>query len=81
MTRPAAKPKKKPAKTLATPKAPTKRSAAVDTTLASVFGPRARVMHRTFGSGVVQSVDGDKLEIKFGKLGVKWIVDSYVTRT
>jgi hypothetical protein len=28
----------------------------------------------------VRSVDGDKLEIKFAKVGVKWIVDSYVTR-
>jgi len=25
-------------------------------------------------------VDGDELEIEFGKVGVKWIVDSYVMR-
>ena len=34
----------------------------------------------TADTGVVQSVDGDKLEIKFAGVGVKWIVDSYVTR-
>ena len=46
----------------------------------TTFAARVRVTHRTFGTGVVKSVDGDKLEIKFAKVGVKWIVDSYVTR-
>ena len=77
MPRPVAKSKKKPAKPLIAPKPVTKRSAAVD---APPFGPRSRVTHRTFGGGVVQSVDGDKLEIKFAKVGMKWIVDSFVTR-
>lgn len=80
MTRVAVKSKKKPAKALATPKAIAKRSDPVDTASASTFAPRARVSHRTFGQGIVQAVDGEKLEIKFGKVGVKWIVDSYVTR-
>lgn len=80
MTRPAAKSTKKPVKTLATPKAPAKRSNPVDTAPASRFAPRVRISHRTFGPGIVQSVDGDKLQIKFEKVGVKWIVDSYVTR-
>lgn len=69
--------KKKPAKPLAAANPAAKRSALVD---APPFGPRTRVTHRTFGDGVVQSVDGDKLEIKFAKIGVKWIIDSYVTR-
>ena len=79
MTRPATKSKNKPAKPLAAPKAAT-RSASVVSETASHFAPRARVSHRSFGAGVVQSVDRDKLEIKFAKVGVKWIVDSYVNR-
>ena len=31
----------------------------------ATFAARVRVAHRTFGTGVVQSVDGYKLEIKF----------------
>jgi DNA helicase II / ATP-dependent DNA helicase PcrA len=76
MAKPAAKPKKKPAKPLAAPKASAKRSAPVE---APRFAPRARVTHQMFGPGIVQSVDGDKLEIKFAKVGLKWIVTSYVT--
>ncbi len=79
MTRPATKSKKKPAKPLAATKVAT-RSAPVKVETAIRFAPRARVIHRSFGAGVVQSVDGDKLEIKFAKAGVKWIVDSYVTQ-
>jgi hypothetical protein len=56
----------------------TKRSAPVEPP--TTFAARVRVTHRTFGTGVVRSVDGDKLEIKFPRVGVKWIVDSYVTR-
>ena len=77
MSRPAAKSKKKVAKPLAAAKPAAKRSAPVEP---PSFAARVRVTHRTFGTGVVQSVDGDKLEIKFAKVGVKWIVDSYVTR-
>jgi len=47
---------------------------------ASIFGLRTRVSHHRFGAGIVRSVDGDELEIEFGKVGVKWIVDSYVMR-
>ena len=47
------------------------RSASVETETATHFAPRVRVSHRSFGAGVVQSVDGDKLEIKFAKVGVK----------
>ena len=78
MSRPAAKSKKTAAKPLAAAKPAAKRSAPVEPP--TTFAARVRVTHRTFGTGVVQSVDGDKLEIKFAKVGVKWIVDSYVTR-
>ena len=77
MSRPAAKSKKTAAKPLAAAKPAAKRSAPVEP---STFAARVRVTHRTFGTGVVQSVDGDKLEIKFAKVGVKWIVNSYVKR-
>ncbi len=79
MARTTTKSKKRPAKPLAAPKAAT-RSASVETETATHFAPRVRVSHRSFGAGVVQSVDGDKLEIKFAQVGVKWIVDSYVIR-
>ena len=78
MSRPAAKSKKTPAKPLAAAKPAAKRSAPVEPP--TTFAAHVRVTHRTFGTGVVQSVDGDKLEIKFAKVGVKWIVDSYVKR-
>ena len=48
------------------------------TTAGSVFSVGARVSHRKFGSGVVMAVDGDKLEIKFKGVGVKWVFDNYV---
>ena len=80
MSRPAAKSKKRPAKPLAAAKPATKRSSPIEVTTAPPFRPRACVTHRKFGPGVVKSVDGDKLEIKFAKVGIKWIVDNYVTR-
>ena len=77
MSRPDAKSKKRPAKPLAAAKPAAKRSAPVEP---PTFAARVRVTHRTFGTGVVQLVDGDKLQIKFANVGVKWIVDSYVKR-
>ena len=37
-----------------------------------------RVFHQKFGYGIVQSVDGDKLEIEFEKAGNKKVMDSFV---
>jgi hypothetical protein len=80
MSRPTAKSKKTAAKPLAAAKPATKRSSPIEVAAAPPFRPRDCVTHRTFGPGVVQSVDSDKLQIKFAKVGVKWIIDCYVTR-
>ena len=77
MSRLASKPTKKPAKPLAAMKPAAKRSPPVK---APIFTARSRVTHRTFGPGVVQSVEGDILEIKFAKVGVKRVVKIYVSR-
>ena len=59
---------------------PPKRSSNTDVTATSSFVSRARVAHRMFGPGTVLTVDGDKLEIKFKSVGIKWILDCYVIR-
>jgi DNA helicase II / ATP-dependent DNA helicase PcrA len=68
--------KKKAAKPLTAPKPPARRSRQIEAT--PPIAANKRVTHPTFGPGVVVSVDGDKLEIKFKSVGVKWIVESYV---
>ena len=59
---------------------PSKRFSKIEVTATSRFISQSAVSHRMFGPGTVLSVDGDKLEIKFKSVGVKWIVDSYVSR-
>ena len=44
----------------------------------AAFEVGARVLHRKFGYGAVQRVDGDKLEIAFDDAGVKKVMDSFV---
>ena len=44
----------------------------------TMFAAGERVTHRSFGSGVIIAITGDKLEIKFDAVGTKWIVDDYV---
>ena len=39
----------------------------------------AQVNHDKFGSGVVMSQDGNKLEIEFEDFGTKRVIDSFVT--
>ncbi len=45
---------------------------------ASHFKIGARVFHDKFGYGVVQRIDGNKLDISFESAGLKHVVDSYV---
>ena len=59
---------------------PVKSLSKTDIQALSGFVSRSAVSHRLFGPGTVLSVDGDKLEIKFKSVGVKWIVDSYLQR-
>jgi hypothetical protein len=33
-----------------------------------------------FGSGTVLMIDGEKLQIKFAKVGVKWVRGDFVKR-
>ena len=44
----------------------------------SGFAAGQRVSLSSFGPGVIESIDGHKLEIKFKTAGVKWIIDSFV---
>ena len=44
----------------------------------SRFEEGARVFHRKFGYGRVESRDGNKLEVAFDKAGTKKVVDSFV---
>ncbi len=43
------------------------------------FAAGARVFHQKFGYGTVEYVDNDKLEIEFDQVGMKKVMDSFVT--
>ncbi|MEK9733821.1 MAG: UvrD-helicase domain-containing protein [Paracoccaceae bacterium] len=51
----------------------------VDSTAVSAHTVGDRVFHQKFGYGVVQGVEGDKLDIDFEKAGQKHIVARFVT--
>ena len=51
----------------------------VDSTAVSVHTVGDRVFHQKFGYGLVQGVEGDKLDIDFEKAGQKHIVARFVT--
>lgn len=38
----------------------------------------AKVVHRVFGEGVIEKIDGDRLSVRFENIGVKKIVKSFV---
>ena len=44
----------------------------------SRFEEGARVFHKKFGYGRVESRDGNKLEVAFDKAGTKKVIDSFV---
>ena len=43
------------------------------------FSAGLRVFHQKFGYGVINAVDGNKLEIAFDKAGIKKVMDSFVS--
>ena len=47
----------------------------------SDFAIGERVFHDKFGYGMVEDVDGNKLEIQFEHAGLKKVVDSFVSGT
>lgn len=55
------------------------KSIVIDATAVSAFTVDDRVFHQKFGYGFVLGVEGDKLEIKFEKAGIKKVVARFVT--
>ena len=56
-----------------------KTNTVIELTAVANFAIGERVFHQKFGYGLVQDVDGDKLEVAFEKAGVKKIVSRFVT--
>ncbi|MFT4149583.1 MAG: UvrD-helicase domain-containing protein [Paracoccaceae bacterium] len=54
------------------------RHMTIDATALSAYGVGDRVFHQKFGYGVVQAIEGDKLEIDFEHAGVKKVVAGFV---
>jgi DNA helicase-2/ATP-dependent DNA helicase PcrA len=44
----------------------------------SAFAKGARVFHPKFGTGMVATVDGNKLTVDFDKAGRKMVLESFV---
>ena len=50
----------------------------IDATAVSAFAAGDRVFHTKFGYGLVQAIEGDKLEVAFEKAGTKKIVGRFL---
>ncbi|MEP4197458.1 MAG: UvrD-helicase domain-containing protein [Aliishimia sp.] len=55
------------------------RSAVIDLAAVSSFVVGERVFHQKFGYGVIEAIEGDKLEINFEKAGTKKVVASFIS--
>jgi DNA helicase-2/ATP-dependent DNA helicase PcrA len=55
------------------------RTTIIDLEAVSSFTLGERVFHQKFGYGIVQDIEGDKLEIAFDKAGVKKVVAKFVS--
>lgn len=55
------------------------RNTIIDLEAVSSFTLGERVFHQKFGYGIVQDIEGDKLEIAFDKAGVKKVVAKFVS--
>ncbi len=55
------------------------RNTIIDLEAVSSFTLGERVFHQKFGYGLVQDIEGDKLEIAFDKAGVKKVVAKFVS--
>ena len=42
------------------------------------FSEGDRVFHQKFGYGLIEAIDGNRLEIQFDKAGHKKVIDSFV---
>lgn len=63
----------------AKPKSKRSKPKKMKTKTVSDFAIGERVFHDKFGYGMVEDVDGNKLEIQFEHAGLKKVVDSFVT--
>ncbi len=57
-----------------------KVSSKVDTANINGFSRGDKVFHEKFGHGTIIHMDGQKLDISFGKSGTKRVMDSFVTK-
>ncbi|MBS0184877.1 MAG: UvrD-helicase domain-containing protein [Proteobacteria bacterium] len=46
----------------------------------SLYKIRERVFHEKFGYGIIQSIEGDRLEIDFDKAGLKKIISDFISK-
>jgi DNA helicase-2/ATP-dependent DNA helicase PcrA len=51
----------------------------IDITAESNFTLGDAAFHQKFGYGMINGIDGDKLEVKIGKAGTKKVVAAYVS--
>jgi DNA helicase-2/ATP-dependent DNA helicase PcrA len=54
------------------------RHVVIDLDAVSAFTEGDRVFHQKFGYGIVEGIEGDKLEITFDKAGTKHVVASFI---
>ncbi|MCV2871436.1 UvrD-helicase domain-containing protein [Defluviimonas sp. WL0050] len=54
------------------------RNVVIDLDAVSAFTEGDRVFHQKFGYGVVEGIEGDKLEVAFDKAGTKHVVASFI---
>ncbi|MDH5453424.1 MAG: DNA helicase II, partial [Paracoccaceae bacterium] len=54
------------------------RNTVIDLDAVSAFSEGDRVFHQKFGYGVIEAIEGDKLEVTFEQAGTKHVVASYV---
>ncbi|MDW4549847.1 UvrD-helicase domain-containing protein [Defluviimonas sp. D31] len=54
------------------------RNVVIDLDAVSAFTEGDRVFHQKFGYGIVEGIEGDKLEVAFDKAGTKHVVASFI---
>ncbi|MGB3314782.1 MAG: UvrD-helicase domain-containing protein [Albidovulum sp.] len=54
------------------------RGVVIDLDAVSAFTEGDRVFHQKFGYGIVEGIEGDKLEVAFDKAGTKHVVASFI---
>jgi DNA helicase-2/ATP-dependent DNA helicase PcrA len=59
---------------------PSAKPAVIDATATSSFVTGERVFHQKFGYGIIEAIEGDKLDIAFDKAGQKKLVARFVVK-